>query len=154
MTGEAGWRPGWFRERLSGLGEGRLGVGWDVARKGDLSVLWVNHSERPGAGLASGGGDVKRLRVLVLMRDVQFELQRAVVREAMEAGRSRGPAVGCGDATGIGADSNETLRTLYGDRGEPVTFAARSKSDPGSTLATTFDDRGPRTRRCRRWLGS
>lgn len=35
---EAGWRPGWFRERLGGDGKGRLETGWDVARRGDLSA--------------------------------------------------------------------------------------------------------------------
>lgn len=131
VTGEAGWTPGWFAAKLAGSERGRLEMGWDVARKRDLSVLWVNHDE-PATG-------IKRLRFLVVMRGVQFALQRAIVREAMDV---KLPTVGCGDATGMGMDSNETLQTAYGDRWEPVNFGGTRKSELGSVLATTFDDRG------------
>ena len=133
--GESGWEPGIFRRLLEAEpghfpAAARLEIGWDVARKRDLSALWVN--------LDRGDG-FKWLRFLVLMRRVPFELQRAVVVEAMTGPR---PAVGCGDATGIGMDSNETLRNRFGQRWEPVDFGGKRKSELGSVLATTFDDRG------------
>lgn len=107
--------------------EGRLEIGWDVARRSDLSAVWINLAKPSGA---------KALRCLVLMRDCSFELQRQVVRAAMRSPR----AVGCGDATGLGMDSNETLRTLFGERWLPVEFTSKSKSELGSMLATTFDE--------------
>jgi len=60
-----------------------------------------------------------------------------VVSAAM---RSPLAAVGCGDATGLGMESNEVMRDHFGERWEPVDFAGRRKSDLGSTLATMFTD--------------
>jgi len=128
VEGESGWDGTFFDRALPA--DGRLEIGWDVARRGHLSALWVNHAS-PGMP--------KRLRFLVLMHNTAFELQRTTVRAAMDVPIG---AVGCGDATGLGMDSNETLRNLYGDRWEPVDFGGRRKSDLGSTLATTFGDGG------------
>ncbi|MEX0886057.1 MAG: hypothetical protein WD009_06420 [Phycisphaeraceae bacterium] len=126
VEGEAGLELDFF----AGLDipDGRLELGWDVARRGHLSALWVNHARPSGE---------KRLRALVLMRNVTFELQRGIVRAAMEHPAG---AVGCGDATGLGMDSNETLKTHYADSWEPVEFTAKRKSELGSTLATAFID--------------
>lgn len=111
---------------------GRLEIGWDVARRGHLSALWVNQAipAKP-----------KHLRFLVLMHGAEFALQRNVVRAAMDA-RGWGSGVGCGDATGLGMDSNETLQQLYRDRWEPVNFGGKTKSELGSIGATTYGDRG------------
>ena len=103
-------------------------MGWDVARHTDLSPLWVNVG-RPGG--------VKRLRSLVVMHKVSFALQREIVAAAMKV---RTDSVGCGDATGLGMDSNETLHTRFGDRWEPVTFTGTAKRELGSGLRTAFDD--------------
>ncbi|MCC6679264.1 MAG: hypothetical protein IT445_00025 [Phycisphaeraceae bacterium] len=124
---EAGWTADFFRA-LADI-PGRPEIGWDVARRGHLSSLWVND----GRG-ASGG---KHLRYLVLMHDCEFALQRAVVNAAMS---SKPTSVGCGDATGLGMDSNETLHSKYGDRWEPVDFGGKRKSDLGSGLFTAFRD--------------
>ncbi|MEM9415365.1 MAG: terminase family protein [Planctomycetota bacterium] len=125
-----GWRDNFFDACAppAATMSGRLEIGWDVARRGHLSSLWVNYA-RPGK--------TKALRCLVLMRNVPFELQRHIVASAVEA-RPRG--VGCGDATGLGMDSNETLHERFGDRWEPVDFGGKRKSELGSLLATTFDD--------------
>jgi len=125
---EAGWRPGLFGCLAGGDGKWRPEIGWDVARHGDLSALWVN-VRSPGCAAV--------LRYLVLMQDVSFALQREIVISAMDANRR---AVGCGDATGLGMDSNETLHTKYGDRWQPVTFTGASKRELGSLLKTAFDD--------------
>jgi hypothetical protein len=106
---------------------GRPENGWDVARRGHLSSLWVN----------DGRPDQKRLRALVLMRDCDFALQREIVRSAMKA---KPTGVGCGDATGLGMDSNETLEAEFPDRWEGVDFGGKRKSDLGSGLATAFKD--------------
>ncbi|MBI1369141.1 MAG: hypothetical protein GC162_10865 [Planctomycetes bacterium] len=128
VDGEAGWVEDYFKSRMPTTG--RLEMGWDVARRGHLSSLWINHALP---------GKFKSLRFLVLMHGVSFELQRHIVKAAMSGPRV---GVGCGDATGLGMDSNETLHDLYGDRWEPVDFGGKRKSDLGSTLATTFTDGG------------
>lgn len=135
VQGEAGFDPSFFAPGSGRIpADGRLEMGWDVARRGHLSALWCNHAPSGGAG------GVKHLRYLVLMQDTPFELQRRIVQAAMSAGTSGGGGVGCGDSTGLGMDSNETLKGLYGDRWEPVDFGGKRKSDLGSTLATTFGD--------------
>lgn len=128
VTGEGGWQSGFFK-RLAEI-EGRAEMGWDVARKptGDLSALWIN-AARPNRP--------RYLRCLVLMRGVSFALQRTIICEAMD---STPVNVGCGDATGLGMDSNETLNTKYGDRWGQHTFSSKGKREIGSLLATVFDD--------------
>lgn len=113
---------------LRGLPAGRLELGWDVARSGHLSPLWINHAAANGK---------KRLAALVIMHNVRFEFMRHVISAVMD---SRGGSVGCGDATGLGADSNETLATMYRERWEPVVFGPRTKSDLGSLGRTAYGD--------------
>lgn len=132
LVNDTGWDPQFFEDLadlvdLAGLG-GRPEFGWDVARKGDLSVFWVN--VRTPAGPAE-------LRRMVLMKNCTFALQREVVRAGMNADR-RG--VGVGDATGLGMDSNETLHAEYGIRWEMFTFTTTGKAELGSLLKTAFDD--------------
>lgn len=120
----AGWRPDFFR----GLAPARLELGWDVARHRHLSVLWANRVDP---------GGLRQLARLVLMHECEFALQRSVVRAGMDSG---GPCAGCGDATGLGMDSNETLRSLYGPRWDPVTFTESAKRELGSLLRTAYGD--------------
>ncbi len=122
----AGWKSGFFQ--LLKEDGGRAEMGWDVARHGHLSSLWVNKA---------GPGGRKDLRALVLMHETSFALQREIITEAMEIAPAN---VGCGDSTGLGMDSNETLANRYGDRWLPVTFTGASKRDLGSGLMTAFDD--------------
>jgi len=122
---DSGWRADFFRA-LSEI-PGRPEIGWDVARTGHLSSLWIN----------DGRQDSKRLRYLVLMQNCTFSLQREIVGAAMA---SKTVAVGCGDSTGLGMDSNETLAAKYPGRWEPVNFGGKRKSDLGSGLMTAFKD--------------
>jgi len=125
IDGRAGLQPGFF---AGDWNWGRAEVGWDVARHGHLSSLWVNFRRPDG---------LRFVRYLVLLKGVPFDLQRQVVRSVMD----RHPGnVGCGDATGLGMDSNETLAGLYGDRWQSVTFTSSAKRDLGSLLRTCFDD--------------
>ena len=78
------------------------------------------------------------LRFLILMHGVTFETQRKIVRAAMDA-RGYASGVGCGDATGLGMDSNETLSTLYGDNWESVNFGSK-KSELGATALAAYRD--------------
>lgn len=129
---ETGWQDNFFDRLTPGDGGdasgARLEIGWDVARRGHLSSLWVNHALP---------GKPKSLRFLVLMRGTPFELQRRIVMASMT---TRIKGVGCGDATGLGMDSNETLEEKFGKRWEGVDFGGKRKSELGSILATTFGD--------------
>jgi phage FluMu gp28-like protein len=102
-----------------------------VARSGDLSPIWIN--ER----VPAVGGDGVACRAVIAMSGVRFASQRAAVRAAMDMSHTN---VGCGDATGLGADSNEQLHEHYGDRWEPVTFTAARKRELASGLATAYSD--------------
>ena len=129
VEGDAGWQPGFFKTHPEHEKASRLECGWDVARKRHLSALWVN-----GWG---GFGARRPLMHLVLMHNASFALQREIVSEAMALSPSN---VGCGDATGLGMDSNETLHTRFGDRWEPVTFTSAARRDMASGLVTAFQD--------------
>jgi len=120
-----GWKADFWR---TFAGNGRPEIGWDVARHADLSVIWVN---------AHSVNDIRRLSKLVICRRTSFALQREIIRSLLEAYPR---AVGCGDATGLGMDSNETLATAFGSRWQPVTFTQRSKRELGSGLMTAFDE--------------
>lgn len=111
------------------IGPGRLELGWDVARTGHLSSLWINQSN---------GDRTSFLRALILMHRVSFESQRTIVRAVMDL-KGFGSGVGCGDATGLGMDSNETLSNLYGDNWESVNFGSK-KSELGATALAAFRD--------------
>jgi len=126
VENDAGWKENFFAPLAAE--EGRCEIGWDVARSGDLSALWINQAivNRPRA-----------LRALVLMHNTTFAMQRKIVSAAMDCNRRN---VGTGDATGLGMDSNETLATKYPKRWQSFTFSATGKREIGSLLKTAYDD--------------
>jgi phage FluMu gp28-like protein len=107
----------------------RLEVGWDVARRGDLSVIAVNKSVRPDVP--------KRLVAVIAMHNCTFEFMRAMVVSVMDTSRF---SVGYGDATGLGMESNEALQTKYRERWTPHTFTGVGKREVASALKTAFSD--------------
>lgn len=113
---------------LRSLPAGRLEMGWDVARTGHLSPLWVNLAGRDGK---------KNLVAMVLMHNTPFALQRQIIQAVMDC---RPGSVGAGDATGLGNDSNETLKARYRDNWTPVMFNGKSKSELGSLGRTAYGD--------------
>ena len=130
ITSDAGWDPTFFDGEK--LAHDRGEIGYDVARHSDLSVVWYNVAE--SSAMTAGR---RSLRYLIVMRNCTFALQREVVTAAMKA-NSRN--VGAGDATGLGMDTNETLRARFGDRWLPFSFTASSKAELGSLARTAFDD--------------
>lgn len=136
MESDRGFDGDYFpslQRKLDGLtGAYRVELGWDVARHGDLSSLWIN-LKRPGSCRTPLG--------LVTMKGRPFDQQRKVVCDAMSLKSDKGrSAVGCGDATGLGMDSNETLQKKYRSRWEPVTFSQSTKREMASLGRTAFDD--------------
>lgn len=126
---QAGFIAKWLKPELEKIPGARLECGWDVARHANLSSLWVNLRvpKRPA-----------RLAALVVMSETTFALQREIIREVMRAG----PAVGYGDSTGLGMDSNETLATEFPGRWLGLNFTGASKRELGSILMTAYDDGG------------
>jgi phage FluMu gp28-like protein len=117
-----------FAQRLKGL-PGRLTVGWDVARRKDLSVLWFNEEV----------GKTHYLRLLVIMRRCRFDYQReGIVEQAMNTLPN---LCGAGDETGLGMESNERLKNKYGElRWRPINFGS-SKTALASRLQTYYQER-------------
>lgn len=121
------------RSDLSGLSDvhfwveffakGRYAFGYDIARTGDLTGIWVNRLS----------GDTAALAALITMRGVRFESQKAVVRALLDAG-----AVGCGDKTGLGMAVCEDLEEHYSGSFLGVNFAA-SKIQLGTMLQSAFE---------------
>jgi len=114
-----------FRGALAGKS---IALGWDVARRGHLSVIAVNRlvTKHPS-----------RLIAMVAMRDCTFEYMRHVATTIMDTTRQ---SVGFGDATGLGMESNEVLEKKYRDRWTPYMFTAASKREVASALRTGFSD--------------
>ena len=126
ITNDSGWKDNFF----DGLAAepGRIEWGWDVARTGDVSALLGNVKLPDGK---------RELRKVVTMQNTSFATQRAIVRMAM---KSRPDNVGCGDSTGLGMDSNETLAQEFGANWKPVAFTSQSKREMASAMRTAFDD--------------
>ena len=104
--------------------KGPLYVGWDVARTGHLSPVWVNQLV----------GDVFHLRVLVNMHRMDFPYMRQVVWQAMDVATR-----GAGDATGLGMESCELTGKRYPGRFDEVNFSS-AKAALGSKLMQTYED--------------
>lgn len=124
----AGFDMGGRWNRLKPIDDGRLEIGWDIARNRDISALTVNHCHV---------NKQRDLRALVMMEKTPFAFQRMIVCQLLDTFPS---AVGCGDATGLGMDSNETLSTRYHGRWQGVTFTQTAKRELASLLLTAFDE--------------
>lgn len=103
---------------------GSLYLGWDIARTGHLSCVWINQLV----------GDVHYLRALVNMQKMDFEYMQSVVWQAMDCCDH-----GSGDATGLGMESCERGEKRYPGRFDKVNFAT-SKPLIGSKLMTYYED--------------
>lgn len=112
------------------LGPTELFAGYDVARRGHLSVVWV----------WGRCGPLLRTLGVLRMRDVPYRDQHDAVRALMDADfardgdsplRVRRLAV---DATGLGGQLAEDLERAFRARAEPVTMTASVKDDLMSRL--------------------
>jgi phage FluMu gp28-like protein len=128
MDDGAGYDPNFFKGKIPA--GWRAEFGWDVARVGHLSSLWMNLYQP---------GKPRKLAAMVLMHNCPFALQRQVIIDGMNAGGYA--AVGCGDSTGLGMDSNETLTQKYRDRWEGINFGGSRKKEIASAMATAIGDR-------------
>lgn len=107
---------------------GPLFAGFDVARKGDLSVIWVNE--------LCGGRHVCRRRVE--MRNMPFSAQRDVLWPVLALPNLRRC---CIDASGLGMQMAEEAVQRFGSwRVEGVTFSAPVKEALAGPLKAAMED--------------
>ena len=119
----AAGRAEYWRDRFP---EGkRYAIGYDIARRGDLSSVWINRKD-DGCYVPVG---------VLTFSNCRFELQRRVVESLFDA---LPLAVGCGDSTGLGMPVCEGLSERYPDRFEGVNFGA-SKIALGLLLRSVFE---------------
>jgi phage FluMu gp28-like protein len=102
-------------------------LGWDVARRRDLSVLWVSELV----------GDVLWTRDISAMRRASFASQIEQFEYLM---RNRNIKRACIDQTGMGEVLVEQMIKKYGSRVEGVLFTAGVKQDLSVSIKQRFED--------------
>ncbi len=107
-------------------------AGWDVARRGDGSILWVNEQV----------GDVAVARKTVRMKGMSFSAQFAEVRELFAAFDIRRM---CIDQTGMGEKVVEDAQIEFGlSRVEGVLFTGPVKLHLATLVKQTMQDKRSR----------
>lgn len=109
-------------------------LGFDVARKGDLSVIDIEEKV----------GDVLWERHRIEMRKVSYAEQRARLYELLRLPQVRRC---CIDATGLGNQLAEEAKVSFGWKVEPIMFTQQSKSDLAYPLRSAHEDVRLRYRR-------
>lgn len=111
---------------------GELYLGFDVARRRDLSVIWLDEVI----------GDLARSRAVIDLKKQPFGVQRLVLFSLLRLPQMRRA---CIDETGIGMDLAEKAVELFGEHlVEPVTFTAKSKEALATGIRKSFEDRKDR----------
>jgi len=128
---ENAWRP------LSYVAEcvtGHFVLGFDVARKGDLSVIDIEEKV----------GDVLWERHRIEMRGITYAEQRTILYQLL-----RLPQVkrACIDATGLGGQLAEEAKQEFAWKVEPIVFTSQVKSDLAYPLRAAHEDCRLRYRR-------
>lgn len=106
-----------------------LFLGFDIARKKDLSVIWI-------VELVS---NMLLTRVVKVMDKVPFNHQREILFDFLQLPNLRRA---CIDATGLGMQLAEEAQQVFGRfKVEPVTFTGKVKEELAFDLLTKFQDR-------------
>ena len=112
--------------------EGDLFVGYDIARKKHLSVIWVLEKL----------GHVKYTRAMIELSKMPFKEQEDVLYEILKHPKMRRA---CIDATGLGMQLTENAQKNFGKyRVEAITFNGSIKEEMAYQLLTAFEDRNVR----------
>ncbi len=108
---------------------GELYVGFDVARKKDLSIIWVDQKI----------GSVLQAIAVIDLKSMPYMVQEQVLWTIMSHPRFRR---GCIDETGLGNQLAERSKDRFGEhRVEPVTFSQANKEALAVELKRNFEDR-------------
>ena len=109
--------------------KGDLFIGYDVARKKDLSVCWA--LERTDRFLITRFFDV--------MKKTKFSVQREYLEHVF---KHRSVMRGCLDASGLGMQLAEEIQETFGKyRVEDITFTARIKEEMAYGIKSKMEDR-------------
>lgn len=100
-------------------------LGWDIARRRDLSIIWLID-------------DQLKTAEIVRMRGQKFEVQMAELRRLMADYPVRRA---CLDQTGMGEALVELAQREYGSRVEGVLFTGTTKQDLATVLKQRYEDR-------------
>lgn len=112
--------------------KGDLFIGFDVARKHDLSVISVFEKL----------GSVFYLRKLFELKNVKYQDQKSIIKSVLNLNNTRRLAI---DSTGIGNQLSEELKDEYGSRMvEPVMFTQKTKEELAYKLLYAFQDKNIR----------
>lgn len=120
-------KPDFWNYYFNKLGYEGIAFGYDIARTGDLSSIFINSYDSERLKYT--------LRVLVTLKNCKFESQRQIVAAMLD---SCPLLVGCGDSTGMGMSTCEQLETEYSDRFKGINFSA-SKILLGSTMQSIYE---------------
>ena len=119
--------PGHLLSNLTFLGD--LHLGFDVARKRDLSVIWLDQKI----------GEVLSSVAVIELRRMPFFAQEMVASAIMMHPRFRRA---CIDETGIGAQLAENCVHRFGTwRVEPITFTSASKEAMAGGIKQNFEEK-------------
>lgn len=106
---------------------GDLYGGFDVARKRDLSVIWLDQLV----------GNVLRSTAVIELKKLPFFVQEMVLHTILGHRQCRRI---CIDETGIGAQLAENAMTMYSSKAEGITFTAQNKEILAIGLKNNFED--------------
>lgn len=111
---------------------GELFLGFDVARRRDLSIIWLDEL----------AGEVARSRAVIDLKKQPFGVQRLVLFSLLRLPQMRR---GCIDETGIGMQLAEEALEVFGPHlVEPVTFTPKNKEALATGIKKSFEDRKDR----------
>jgi phage FluMu gp28-like protein len=117
---------------LATVSEGDLYFGWDVARKRDLSIFWLEQRL----------GDVRYTRHIRVFEEPRFAVQMEFLASIMALPRMRR---GCIDQTGMGLPLTEQAQEKYGSyRIEGVTMTNQVKEVLAVDSKNAIEDRRTR----------
>lgn len=124
------WIEEHLAQRLRALDANEPHVfGWDIARRGDLTVLWV---------LAIGRDMVRRTPFVVELRNCPFEQQRQILWHVLDRLPRR--RAGCMDATGLGMQIAEETMQKFGASIVPVMMSEPWYRENMPSLKGAFED--------------
>ena len=119
----------WLSKEVPFIGD--LYIGFDVARRRDLSVIWLDEDVE----------GVYWTRAAIALNKQPFGVQRTVFFSLMKLPRFRRA---CIDKTGIGEEMNEKAIEVFSSRVEGIDFSGASKETLAHGIKKSFEDQKDR----------
>ncbi|KAF0145100.1 MAG: hypothetical protein FD156_1211 [Nitrospirae bacterium] len=119
----------WLREEVPFIGD--LYLGFDVARRRDLSIIWLDEEVY----------SIYWTRAVIELKKQPFGVQRIVFFSLMKLQRFRRA---CIDKTGIGEEMAEKAIEVFGSRVEGIDFSNANKESLAHGIKKSFEDQKDR----------